>query len=278
MDDTLAGLALGFFGLILLHGSLEQRSRHNAERQAREAFGNTGTVSVKVAPRGMFGLYAGQISTVDVYGRGVQTDRLPFALYPKRGTFGTIGRLRLHLTDFRLIGLPIRRFEVDVPRLEYDLSHALFQDRLVLRKSGVGTATVEVDAEGLRTFLLRKYRGILGEVRVSFAPSQLNLRGSASLLGIAAPISANAALTVRDGRYVDFVNPSFFLNERPVSDQIRSLLLMRLNPILDIEDDLGLRGFFRITHLEIGADSLRLTGTITVPEGEQAIATPKLKD
>jgi hypothetical protein len=278
VDDTLTGLALGFFGLLLLHGSLEQRGRHNAERQVREAFGSSGTISAHVAPRGMFGLYAGQISTVDVYGRGVQTDRLPFALYPKRGTFGSIGRLRLHLTDFRLIGLPIRRFDVDVPKIEYDLSHAMFRDRLVLRKSGTGTATVEVDAEGLRVFLLRKYRGILGEVRVSFAPSQLNLRGSASLLGITAPISANAALTVRDGRYVDFVNPSFFLNEQPVSEQIRTLLLMRLNPILDIEDDLGLRGFFRITQLEIGADSLRLTGTITIPEGDKAIATPTLKD
>lgn len=275
MDDWLKGLAFGFFGLLVIHGSLEGRARHDARRQVRAAFGEAGQIDVRVAPKGMFGLYAGQISSVDVFGRGIQTDRLPFALVPKSGTFGTLGHLRLHLREFQLIGLPIRRFDVDVPKIEFDLSHAWFNRKFVLRRSGTGTASVEVDAEGLRAFLLRKYHAVLGDVRVSFPSSRLQLNGRASLFGINAPFSATANLVIRDGRYVDFAQPSFSVNNAPASESVQALLLARFNPILDIEDDLGLRGFFVIKTIQIGADSLTLSGSITIPVGEKSIARPK---
>jgi hypothetical protein len=275
VDDWLKGLAFGFFGLLVIHGSLEGRARRDARQQVRAAFGDAGQIDVRVAPKGMFGLYAGQIHSVDVYGTGIQTDRLPFALVPKTGTFGTLGHLRLHLRDFQLIGLPIRRFEVDVPQIEYDLSHAWFRNRFVLRRSGTGTASVEIGGEGLRQFLLRKYAAILGDVQVTFPASQLALRGRASLLGINAPFSATANLVVRDGRYVDFAQPSFFVNNVPASEQVQALLLARFNPILDIEDDLGLRGFLMLKTVSVGTDSLTVSGTITVPVGERAIARPK---
>jgi hypothetical protein len=265
MDDFFKNLTIGFFAFLVLHGSLEQRSGNRAARQVREAFNHTGTVRARTTPRGMFGLFASDIYAVDVFAKGIETDRLPFSLVPRRGWKGRIKHLRLHFTNFTLIGLPIEQF---------DLGHAYWKERLVLRSAGTGPSSVKIGAAGLEKFLLRKYQQILSDVKVGFEPKKLKLDGRVSFLGVLSPFTATGQLTPRAGRYVDIVGAEFVINGQLMTPSASELLLRQFNPILDIENDLGLRGFFTITEVTIENDALVLKGRITVPKAETPAEKP----
>ena len=160
------------------------------------------------------------------------------------GGRGSIRHLRLHLTDFTLKGLPVRRFEADVPFATYDLGWAAYKDRLHLRSAEIGTAQVEVGAESLQIFAIRKYRKILSDVSVSFSQNKVFLSGKAALFGVPTAFVATGTLRPRAGRYVDLFNPVVMVNGKPLSAQNANFLLGQVNPLLDIDRDLGLAGFF----------------------------------
>src|SRR5581483_3041399 len=269
MDDLLKNLTIGLFAFLIVHRGLEDRARHATARQVREAFDNTGSVWEKIEPRGMLGLFASDVWAVDIYGKGIRTERLPFSLYPRPGWKGSIRHLRLHLTDFTLAGLPIDRFEADVPFVTYDIGHALWKDRIVLRDAGTGCAEVRVSAQGLRSFLLRKYETRLSDVLIWQQNRKIYLRGTFSLFAAPLPFVASGRFAPRAGRYIDLIEPTFFLNRAPATPQMTEFILKQINPVLDTERDLGLGGFFTIETVEIGEDGLRIRGQTTIPPASE---------
>ncbi len=265
MDDTLKNLTIGLFVFALLHGGLEQRARHNATRQMREAFNNTGTIQASVEPRGLFGLYASDVWAVDIYGQHQRTYRLPFYVYPRPGWKGSIRHLRLHLTDFTLSGLPIARFEADLPFVTFDIGHAIWKDRLRLRSAGTGPVTALVDAEGLRTFISHKYHQTLSDVEIWIQNQKIHLKGRIALFTAPVPFIATGTLAPRAGRYIDFADPVILLNRSFLAPQVAQSLLKGINPVLDVQTDLGLSGFFTLTDIEIGDRFVTIRGRATVP-------------
>src|SRR5579871_968435 len=143
MDDTLKVVTVSLFALLSLHFSLERRARDDATRQVNQAFHSTGSLHSTVESRGMLGMLANDVWSVDLYSDHQTSDQLPFYLYPRSGWKGHIRHLRLHVTHFTLSGFPVDRLEADIPFVTYDLGHAMYHDRLHIRSSGIGPAEVQ---------------------------------------------------------------------------------------------------------------------------------------
>ena len=265
MDDTLKILTVGFLSFLTFHGGLERRSARASDRQMREAFQGTGTVRSVVASRGMFGLLANDIWSIDIYSAHQTSDRLPFYVIPKRGWKGSIRHLRLHFSEFTLAGLPIDRLEADIPFATYDLGHALYKNRLVLRGAGEGPALVQVGENGMQTFIARKYPRLMREVKVAIADGRVVVSGKLALFTGFSPFSVTGALTPRDGRYLDLTDPAVEIDGKPLDAAAARSLLKTINPVLDSDLDLKLGGFFHLARVEVGQGSLTIRGTATVP-------------
>jgi hypothetical protein len=266
MDDTFRNVAIGLFAFLGLHGGLQARVQHSAERQVRDSFGATGRMGVIVAPRGFFGLEANDLYEVDIDGAGMRLDRIPFSVFPRSGWKGDIRYLRLRLRNFTLHDIPIREFRAEIPHVAYDLGHAFYRGRLVLRGAGVGNATVTLGAESVLAFIRHKkqFQQILSDVVVFVENGKIVVTGTGTfpLLGTT-PFTAVGIVTAREGRYLDLdlEHTVIKLNgvEAPIS------LLKSINPVVDIEEDLGLKGYFTVSQVRIDGDQLIVTGTSTLP-------------
>jgi hypothetical protein len=265
MDDTLKNLAFGFLALIVLHGSLEKRAKHDANRQIKEAFNNTGGLQTRVEARGMFGAFVNDLYSVEVLGQHQKVDHLPFLIIPRNGWKGSIRHLRLHLTDLTLKGLPVERFDADIPFVTYDLGHALYRDRLVLRGAGAGPASVRIGREGLQKFILTKFRRTLSGVQVEISNGKVVISGNLLLFTGPTAFHATGDLLPRGGRYLDLVNPEIRLSGSPLTPEAAASLLKGINPVLDVESDLGLGGYFTITQVEIREGFVLARGSATIP-------------
>jgi hypothetical protein len=265
MDDLLRNLALSFFGLLALHGSLEKRARHDAARQVREAFQDSGTIRAGVEPGGVFGVFANNLQAVDIYGAHFHADRLPFVVAPRAGWKGTIHHLRLHFTDFSLSGLPVARLEADIPSVTYDIGHALYRDRLVLRGAGIGPAVVVVKTEGLTTYINKKFKHTLSDVIVWTQNQKIYISGRINLFAGPSDFIATGILAPRENLYLDLAAPEIRMNGTILPSRTAGGVMLQINPVVDLRHDLHLEGFFVLSEAEIGDGVVILRGKATVP-------------
>jgi hypothetical protein len=275
MDDTLRNLAIGLFAFLGLHGGLHERARRAAERQVSDAFAGQGSIHAVVAPRGFFGLETNDLYEVDIDASDIQTDRIPFFIYPRSGWKGDIRYLRLRLRHFVLRNIPIREFRAVLPHVTYDLGHALYRSRLVLRGAGAGRATVILGSEGLLAFIRNKkrFQQTLSDVEVAFQNNKILVSGKASVAPFGTlPFSASGALIAREGRYLD-LDPSHTvikLNGIIAPDSLLNLI----NPVVDIDEDLGLKGYFQVENVVVVGDQLIVSGISTLPIAPPGTKTP----
>ncbi len=277
MDDTLKTVIFGFLGAIVFHAGLEKRAKDDAARQVSEAFQHTGRVQTTVEPRGMFGAIGSRLFVIDVHGSGQSTEHLPFVTIPRSGWKGHIRHLRLHFDNLTLKGLPVERFDADIPNVSYDLGHALYKDRLVVRGAGDGPASVRIGAYGLRLFILRKYSRTLSDVDVAFAGSTVVISGKLQIFGSQSPFTATGELAPREGRYIDLVRPVMQLNGQPLAPVFVANVLKQINPVLDISADLGLSGYLTLSSVTIGDGAVTVFGRATIPLREATDAGVPMK-
>lgn len=277
MDDLLKGLAASAAFLVLIHGSLEHRVQRDATRQAREAFSGPGTVQVRVKPEGLLGIFGGDIHEVEISGRRLCVDMLPFALTPKVGADGTIHHLRLHLREFVLSGLPVEQFDADVPGIRFDIGQSIRRKAIVLVGAGVGSAEARITMEGLRTFILDKYEQTLSDIQVWTQNKKLFILGRARLFGAPAPFLANCTLVPRDGRYVDLAETTIRMYGTQMAPKNAAAMAAQFNPVLDIVHDLGLGGYLTMTQVEIGDGFVKIRGKATLPVAATQTGTQEWK-
>ena len=265
MDDTLKNVVFGLFSLFVIHGSLERRVNHDAARQVMDSFNHTGTVHTRVESRGVFGVFGNKLYSVDIMGDGLISERLPFFSTPRSGWKGSIRHLRLHLTNLTLKGLPVERFDADIPDVTYDIGQATYKDWLVIRGACRGPGSVQIGAEGLQTFVLRKYKKLMSEVKVEFLKEGVGISGNLNLFGKPTPFSATGTLVTRDKRYLDLTQPKIEMNGKPVSEALTLTILKQINPVLDIETDLGLGGYFTLERIQFSAGHIIASGETGIP-------------
>jgi hypothetical protein len=265
MDDLLKGLAAGAAALILIHGSLEHRVQRDATRQVREAFTGPGEVHVRIVPEGLLGIFGGDIHAVDITGERLHVDALPFKLTPMAGADGTIHHLRLHLREFLLSGLPVERFDAEVPGIRFDIGRSMRRKEIVLSRTGIGTAEARITTEGLRAFISGKYEQTLSDVLIWTQNKKLFILGRARLFGAPVPFLANCTLVSRDGRYVDLAGTVIRMYGTLMAPKNAAAMAAQFNPVLDIVHDLRLGGYLTMTQVEIGDGFVTIRGQATLP-------------
>ena len=233
-----------------------------------DSFNHTGTIRTRVESRGVFGVFGNKLYSVDIFGEGLVSEKLPFYAQPRSGWKGSIRHLRLHLSNITLKGLPVRQFEADIPDVTYDIGQATYKDWLVIRGAGVGPAFVKIAPVGLEKFVSAKYSKLLSEVKVVFLTESVGISGNLTLFGKLSPFSAKGRLTTRAGRYLDLVEPQMTMNGKPLSTPMTLSILKQINPVLDIESDLGLGSYFTLSNLEYALDALTVHGIAGIPKRE----------
>ncbi len=265
MDDTFKSIAFGFLGFAVFHGCLEARAHQDIKHQVEESFHHTGKVEISLQPRGVFGLYSNDIYAIDVYGEKLQADALPFGVVKKRSWQGSIQHLRLHYHDFRLRSLHIDKLDADIPKVKYDVGEALRHEKLLLRGSGTGPASVGLKTDSLALFITKKYPNFFSDLNISLQPEHVLLTGKTSILGLRAPFKVAGHLIQRDARFIDLVAEEIELNGIRVMPQTAQTVVNRLNPVLDIDTDLGLKGIFTIGDVQLDTEFVTIRGKITFP-------------
>src|SRR5205823_6041438 len=99
-----------------------------------------GELHAVVNPRGLYGMIVGQATDVRVTGRGFATRGFPFQLQRGPGLRAYVGTLRLRFDDFSVKGIAVRHFEASLPHASLDIVRAFFDERIILRTAGEGTA------------------------------------------------------------------------------------------------------------------------------------------
>jgi hypothetical protein len=265
--------------MFVIHGSLQPRVRHFVVRQAREGFGESGTLRATVQPRGALGLLANDVWAIDLYGENNRSQGIPFKLYPKGGWKGSIRHLRIHLKNFEMNGMRVAGLEGDIPFAKYDLSHAMVRGRLHLRGAEPGTATVLLSAENVRDAMQRRFGDLISDAAVTLEKDRVLISGKLLLLGLRQAFRSTNSLVVREGR-LELAESTFFLNEKPVPALTLSSMLKQINPVFDVDRDLKVRNFFTITGVKVVTDLIRVEGILRVPVEEpvpKKVEPPKPK-
>ncbi|HLV80564.1 MAG TPA: hypothetical protein VKT32_09795 [Chthonomonadaceae bacterium] len=204
----------------------------------------------------------------------MSVNSLPFLLTPGAGAEGRIHHLQLRLRDFTLSGLPVARFDADVPGIRFDIGRTLRRKEVVLSRAGSGLAEAHITPEGLRAFISGKYEQTLSDVLIWTQNRKLFIQGQVRLFGAPTPFTASCALAPRDGRYVDLTQVMVWMGSARLSARNADAITAQFNPVLDIVSDLGLGGYLTLSGVEIGDGFVTLRGQATLPTA--ALPTGKL--
>jgi hypothetical protein len=258
----LAGLAGG----AILIGAHELRAfeRKAAADIAAQLQGGARVVSVRTRIGDPFRAMAGHVSRVEIDARHFETVGLPLFTEPDRSTKGRVRELCLRLSDFRLNGLRVERLEATIPECRYDLGLALGKRQIRLSRSGVGEGLVEVLADDLAPFILRKFREIK-RVQVRITPDRLVVEGYGEFIVIQTNFRVEADLHSPDGRTLSLRNAKIEFDGRPADPLSAKTLLDTLNPVVDFERDLNLYDAVRVERVELAEGRLIARGRTKIP-------------
>jgi hypothetical protein len=273
VNDTLKDAAIALFSLFVLSGLVNHRVNRAAEIDLRRAL-RGGEVHASIRPEGLFGLLIGQSSSTLIRARGFHTSSLPFTIQRGAGLRANVRRLEIKLQDFTLRDAPVKRFTASLPKVSIDIGSALFRERIVIRTAGEGTAVATVDSDGMQRFIQKKYPDFQN-VQVALAPGFASVTADVPFLGAVSRVQMCGKLIHREGRYLELSEPVMLLNGREVSAELAQNRARAINPVLDIDRDLGLAGFLYITEVEVGQGILTIRGRATVPADPQKRATER---
>jgi len=263
VNDAFKDVLIAFFGLALLQGWVAHRIERAAEREiGRSVHG--GIIRAEIEPRGLFGLLIGQSYRTRVHARGFQGELLPFRLTPGGGARATTRFLDLDFQDIQVRGIPIRHLKAEIPFTTVDISKALLEEQIVLRSAGEGRAEAVLDEEGLKIFIERKFPQFK-KVVVRLSPDWAHMAAETQILGVTTQLEAKGKVIPVNGRNLHLANPVIFLDGKEAAPELTQNLLQRINPIVDLEGDLGIGDYLFMTEAHLGMGTLTIRGRATVP-------------
>ncbi|MFN3690458.1 MAG: hypothetical protein ACK4UU_05985 [Fimbriimonadales bacterium] len=256
---------LAIFAIVLTLGRSALREiEKTAAREIRERLGG-GEIQVKIEPDGVDGLVQGRLRTLTVRARNFTLDGLPFTLTPERPQSGRIRQFVLLMENASLRGLRAERATAVIPEVRYDKGLALSRRVFRLSATGVGTCEIAVNEADLAAYLRRKYAPSLREVAVRIAPEQTTVQGVVALLGSEVRFRAVGKLVPRDGRYLDLAEVSIEIEGADLPPESTNLLRQFLNPIIDIDRDLGLYDGLSVERVQSERGRMRARGAVWIP-------------
>lgn len=221
-------------------------------------------VRIGVKVDGLFTLPSGALASVRLQASRFSVSGIPLFCEPPTGRTARIGVLNLELKDFVLRGLRIEKLTASIPGCEYDLDVAKRKKIVRLAKSGTGAGEATVRETDLAAFLLYKYRDFQSvEVRLMRGRAVVTGRGKFGLFESSFRVIAK--MSVRDPRKIDLTEASVFLDGSMVEAAAARSLLASVNPVMDLDEDLGLHGAFDVAEIAVAEGEMRLVGQARIP-------------
>lgn len=255
-----------------------QREVRLFERGAEEDIasqlgGERKSVKVHVRLDGIGGGSRGRLKSARIEARDFLVNGLPLFTEPERPQSGSIGVLELRLYNFSLRKLFIKELGADLHDCRYDLSLAKRERRVRLSRSGTGHGYAYVTADALERFLLAKYPEIK-RVSVRLEKYKAFVEGYGEFLLAPSRFYVIADLQPRHGTQVWLSNAIIFLDEKRAPEETERALLNLINPVLDLDKDLGLHGALQLSRVEIRGGVLVAQGTARIPPRPQEAILP----
>jgi hypothetical protein len=207
----------------------------------------------------------GDVASVTIEAERFSTDSLPLYTEPWRSQKGKLGMLRLRLKEFDLAGLRVQELRADIPHCRFDYALAIGKRQIRLSKSGRGTGYVAIREQDLSTFALRKYREIK-RIDIRIQKDKVMVDGFGEFLIAKTPFQVIAELEPVDGVRLVLAKPRIYFDWVRTDELASDVLLKALNPVVDLEKDLGLLDAMSITGLKLRNGLLEAWGDTKIPE------------
>lgn len=226
-------------------------------------------VMVTAEPNGLVGGAAGQLTLARIEASGFETPRLPFFVQPELSRRGRIGQLELLLRDFKLSGLQVRLLQARLPGCRYDFGLALRSRKVRLSKSGTGRAYIEIEQEAIARFALQKYRSI-EELSIQLRSDKVLIDGVGTVLFARSPFFVVADL-VASGSKIELARARVLVGGEWLDDATVRSVIRGLNPVLDLDRDLGLYGALNVDRMLLRDGVLRAWGSVRIPDMPESV-------
>lgn len=238
------------------------------ERKAAADIGHSlkGThVQVRVETRAV-GLneLGGHFKRVTIEAADFSTPGLPLFTEPQLPKSGKIDDLRIVLHNFELRNLHIKELFSDIPDCRYDFGLAVHKNRIRLSQSGVGVGSVVIEQSDLEKFILAKYPSIK-TVHVKIADGKVHVWGFGEFIVIRTNFDVVAAITAQGGDKLALADSTITFDGKAADEASKAALLQTLNPVVDLNRDLGLYGAISVLKIEMTNGELKATGSTTIP-------------
>ncbi|HRK20500.1 MAG TPA: LmeA family phospholipid-binding protein [Fimbriimonadaceae bacterium] len=259
--------ALAALGLAFGLGSREVRRFESlaANDIASVLNGESKAVRVRSELNGFVGGALGDMKRVTIEARSFQTDSLPLFCEPERGTKGKVRELQIRLSDFVLGGLRVESLEATIPDCRFDYDLAVRERKIRLSRSGVGEGRVRLKEDDLEAFILRKFREIK-RVDVRLDRNRVYVKGFGEFIVVQTDFEVIAKLQPVEGNKLLLTDAKVFFGEFVADPLVRDLVLRTLNPVVDIDADLGLNGAMQMEGLEIADGKVEAWGKAKIPD------------
>lgn len=222
-----------------------------------------GWVKVDVQPNG-FGAAWGELDRATISAGGFAVDGLPLYEEPERSTAGRVQRLQLRLSDFSLKGLRIESLDADILRSRYDLGLARREGRIRLSRSGSGRGRVLVRQEALAAWIPTRFAEIK-RATVTLDKGFAWIEGYGEFLFVATEFQVVSRLAVVEGTKLVLDRPKIYFRWQRADPLAAQQLLHLLNPVVDLDGDLGLGSAIQVERLVLEDGVLLAEGQTRIP-------------
>ncbi len=256
-------LAVVAIVLTLGRGSIRDVEK-SAAREIQQRIGG-GDIRVKIEPD--YGrLLQGRLEKLTVYAKNFTLNGLPFTLEPERPQSGLIKQFVLLMENASLRGLRAETAVAVIPDIAYDKSLALSKRIFRLSATGIGACEIVVNERDLAEYIIRKYAPAVRSVEVTITPEQTTVQGTMLLLTSEVRFRAVGKLAPRDGRYLDLAEVQIQIEGANLPTESANLLRQFLNPIIDIDRDLGLNDGLQVDEVISEAGKMKAVGKVWIPK------------
>lgn len=261
-------------GLGLIDREIGVFERAAASEIAGLLGGDKKSVRLRAVPDGLLGGAFGVLREGKIEASHFETDELPLYTEPWRSQHGVLKSLKLRLKNFRLRSLEIESLEADVPACRYDFALLMREKRVRISRSGVGIGKVRVRETALSDFVLRKFSG-MKSISIRCDRGWIWAEGEGEFLVIQTKFWLKAKLVPRGGRQLFLEQATVSFDGIRAEPELAKVLLDALNPVVDLDADLGLHGAMDVEAVEAANGTVTAIGKSRIPVAPGGITRGK---
>ncbi|MCG9896297.1 MAG: LmeA family phospholipid-binding protein [Fimbriimonadaceae bacterium] len=217
-------------------------------------------VEVQVEPAAQWG----RMFRAEITGSRFSLEGLPLFAEPNASRAGRLDRLTISLRDFRLRGLRIEELGAEIPNSRFDLGLALKEKKIRVTQSGEGTGWVKILENDLAEYIVAKFAEIKSAT-VKIDRDVIWVEGYGEFLVVKSDFAVIAKVASPDGRRLMLENAKIYFNWQRADPFASQALLRILNPVVDLDKDLGLAGAIDVKSIRLRGGHILASGSARIP-------------